>query len=58
MKIEWDRIIMDVEQPQGQQNKPKIMPLPNGPYYLSNDMTPKTVPNLQTSDGKPLSNIS
>jgi CDGSH-type Zn-finger protein len=49
---------MEVEQPQEQQNKPKILPLPNGPYYLLNDMTPKAVPNLQTSDGKPLSNIS
>jgi CDGSH-type Zn-finger protein len=49
---------MEVEQPQEQQNKPKILPLPNGPYYPLNDMTPKAVPNLQTSDGKPLSNIS
>jgi CDGSH-type Zn-finger protein len=49
---------MEVEQPQEQQNKPKILPLPNGPYYLLNDMTPKAVPNLQTSDGKRLSNIS
>lgn len=50
---------MNMEQQQeGQQNKPKVMPLPNGPYYLLNDMTPKVVPNLQSSDGKPLSNIS
>jgi CDGSH-type Zn-finger protein len=46
---------MDAEQ---QQNKPKILPLSNGPYYLLNDMTPKPVQNLQTSDGHPLSNIS
>lgn len=49
---------MDVEQQQEQQDKPKILPLPNGPYYLLNDMTSKTVENLQTSDGQPLSNIS
>ncbi len=49
---------MEQQQQEGQQNKPKVMPLPNGPYYLLNDMTPKVVPNLQSSDGKPLSNIS
>jgi CDGSH-type Zn-finger protein len=27
-------------------------------YYLLNDTIPKVVPNLKTSDGKPLSNIS
>ena len=37
--------------------KPKILPLPNGPYYLLNDMQPKTVENLQNSEGKQLSNI-
>jgi uncharacterized Fe-S cluster protein YjdI len=49
---------MDLEQQQEQQNKPKILPLPNGPYYLLNDTIPKVVPNLKTSDGKPFSNIS
>lgn len=37
--------------------KPKILPLPNGPYYLLNDMQPKTVENLQNSEGKQLSTI-
>lgn len=35
--------------------KPKILPLPNGPYYLINDMQPKVVYNLQNFKGKPLS---
>lgn len=35
--------------------KPKILPLPNGPYYLLNDMQPKIVENLQSSEGKQLS---
>jgi len=38
--------------------KPKIMPLPNGPYYLLNDMKPKIVENLQNSKGEPLSTVS
>src|SRR5919198_4028722 len=37
--------------------KPKILPLPNGPYYLLNDMEPKIVENLQSSEGKQLSTI-
>jgi CDGSH-type Zn-finger protein len=35
--------------------KPKILPLPNGPYYLINDMQPKVVYNLQNFRGEPLS---
>ena len=35
--------------------KPKIRPLPNGPYYLINDMEPKVVENLKNSNGEPLS---
>jgi hypothetical protein len=31
-----------------QKEKPKILPLPNGPYYLINDMEPKIIENLQT----------
>ena len=27
--------------------KPKIVPLPNGPYYFINEMEPKVVENLQ-----------
>src|SRR5919202_4359 len=38
--------------------KPKIMPLPNGPYYLLNDMKPKIVENLQNSKGELLSTVS
>ena len=37
--------------------KPKIMPLPNGPYYLLNDMKPKIVENIQNSKGEPLSTV-
>jgi len=35
--------------------KPKIRPLPNGPYYLINDMQPKVVYNLHNFKGEPLS---
>lgn len=35
--------------------KPKILPLPDGPYYLINDMQPKVVYNLQNFKGEPLS---
>ena len=37
--------------------KPKIIPLSNGPYYLINDMEPKVVENLQNSKGQSLSAI-
>jgi CDGSH-type Zn-finger protein len=37
--------------------KPKIMLLSNGPYYLINDMEPKVVENLQNSEGQSLSAI-
>lgn len=33
--------------------KPKIACLPNGPYYLLNDLTPQLIPNLQKSNGEP-----
>lgn len=49
---------MDVNRQQQPQDKPKILPLSNGPYYLINDMKPKVVEHLQDDDGKPLSNIS
>jgi CDGSH-type Zn-finger protein len=35
--------------------KPKILPIPNGPYYLLNDMKPKVVENLRNSKGERLS---
>jgi CDGSH-type Zn-finger protein/uncharacterized Fe-S cluster protein YjdI len=38
--------------------RPKIMPLPNGPYYLLNDMKPKIVENIQNSKGEPLSTVT
>src|SRR5919202_4585122 len=38
--------------------KPKIMPLPNGPYYLLNDMKPKIAENVQNSKGEPLSTVT
>jgi CDGSH-type Zn-finger protein len=38
--------------------KPKIVCLPNGPYYLLNDMEPRVVPNIQTSSGGPCSTIT
>jgi len=41
-----------------QKENPKIACLPNGPYYLLNDLTPKVVPNLQNSEGKSLSNVA
>ena len=37
--------------------KPKIIPLTNGPYYLLNDMKPKIVENLQSSEGKQLTTV-
>ena len=37
--------------------KPKILALRNGPYYLLNDMKPKIVENLQSSEGEQLSTI-
>jgi CDGSH-type Zn-finger protein len=49
---------MDVKRQQDLQNKPKILPLSNGPYYLINDMNPRIVEYLQDENGKSLSNIS
>ena len=42
---------------QPEEEKPKILPLPNGPYYLLNDAKPKIVENLQNSKGEPLSTV-
>jgi CDGSH-type Zn-finger protein len=33
--------------------KPKIVCLPNGPYYLLTDLTPHVIPNIQKSNGDP-----
>lgn len=35
--------------------KPKIVPLPNGPYYFINEIEPRVVENLQNSKGEALS---
>lgn len=40
-----------------QNEKPKIVPLPNGPYYLLNDPEPRVVENLTNSKGAPLSTV-
>jgi hypothetical protein len=37
--------------------KLKILSLPNGPYYLLNDMEPKVIENLQNSEVEPLSTL-
>jgi CDGSH-type Zn-finger protein len=47
----------DVHDDQIIREKPKIVPLPNGPYLLINDMEPKFVENLQNSKGESLSAI-
>jgi CDGSH-type Zn-finger protein len=39
-------------------DKPKIACLPNGPYYLLNDLTPQTVPNLRDAKGDPLATVA
>jgi CDGSH-type Zn-finger protein len=47
-----------VEQQQDKlKEKPKILTLPNGPYYLINEMEPKVVENLRNSKGESLSTI-
>ena len=39
-------------------DKPKIACLPNGPYYLLNDLTPQTIPNLQDAKGDPCATVT
>ena len=36
---------------------PKIACLPNGPYYLLNDMTPASVPHLCRANGEPCASV-
>ncbi|KAA2283186.1 hypothetical protein [Candidatus Nitrosocosmicus sp. SS] len=36
---------------------PKILPLPNGPLYLHNNLKPMIVENLQNSRGEALYNV-
>jgi len=40
------------------QESPKLASLPNGPYYLLNDLTPKVIPNIQTSKGESCTTIT
>jgi CDGSH-type Zn-finger protein len=40
-----------------QKEKPRILPIPHGPYYLINDMEPKIIENLENSKGERLSTI-
>ncbi|MGH9876806.1 MAG: CDGSH iron-sulfur domain-containing protein [Nitrososphaerales archaeon] len=39
-------------------DKPKIMPIPNGPLYLINSSTPQRVENILDSQGKPIFKIT
>lgn len=39
------------------QPKPKIVCLPNGPYYLLHDMTLVLVPHLRRANGEPCANV-
>lgn len=41
-----------------EEEKPKIACLPNGPYYLLNDLTPKIIPNIESSTGEPRSTVT
>lgn len=41
-----------------EKEKPKIACLPNGPYYLLNELAPKVIPNIQNSRGEPCSTIT
>ncbi len=38
--------------------KPQIACLPNGPYYLLNDLTSQVIPNIQKSKGGPCTTIT
>jgi len=38
--------------------KPKVTCLPNGPYYLLNNLTPQVIPNIQKSKGDPCATIT
>ncbi len=40
------------------EEKPKIACLPNGPYYLLTDTSPREVPYLQTSQGESCSTVT
>jgi CDGSH-type Zn-finger protein len=53
----WGQSETNIVERQDQlKEKPKILPLPNGPYYLLNDMEPSVVENLKNS-GESLSSI-
>lgn len=46
-----------VERQDQLKEKPKILPLPNGAYYLLNDMELRVVENLKNSKGESLCSI-
>ena len=48
---------MTKNNPSRPNNKPMIVPLPNGPLYLINDREPEVVENLVNSKDEKLSNI-
>lgn len=39
-------------------DKPQIVALPNGPFYLLNDPTPRAVANVQNSKGEPCATVA
>jgi hypothetical protein len=46
----WGQSETNIVERQDQlKEKPKILSLPNGPYYLLNDMEPSVVENLKNS---------
>jgi hypothetical protein len=46
----WGQSETNIVERQDQlKEKPKILPLPNGPYYLLNNMEPSVVENLKNS---------
>jgi CDGSH-type Zn-finger protein len=46
-----------IERQDQTKERPRILPLPNGPYYLLNDMEPRVVENLCNSKDEPLSTV-
>ena len=56
-RADKQNIMIKNHRQQREEEKPKIMPLPNGPYYLLNNTIPKIVETLQNSKGEPLSTV-
>jgi CDGSH-type Zn-finger protein len=54
----WGQSKTNIVERQDQlKEKPKILPLPNGAYYLLNDMELRVVENLKNSKGESLCSI-